>query len=283
MPESPAASTPPPWVVFTDLDGTLLDARTYSAAPAHEALALLQARGAAVAFCSPKTSAEQRAIRAELGLAQTPLIVENGSAVIVPEAAGLPVTSWPAAPDNSNERTCRFGAPASEVRRGIARAAAAIRVRVTGYADLSVGQIAALTGLDLAAAERAQRRDYSETLVDDLAPETWVAFEKKLVAEGLVCRCGGRFRTVTGAAVDKGSAVRIVTELYSAKANRRVRTAGLGDSANDDSLLAAVDLPYLLSKSDGTWEPMKLRRLRRIAKPGPLGWHEAVLDLLAEA
>jgi mannosyl-3-phosphoglycerate phosphatase len=279
MPEPPAA-TKPPLVVFTDLDGTLLDARTYSATPAREALSLLQARGSVVVFCSSKTAAEQRVIRAQLGLMQAPLIVENGSAVIVPEAAGLSVADWPVATNSTDERARTLGRPAIEVRAGVARAAASIDVRVTGYSDLTVRQIAELTGLDLAAAERARSRDYSETLVDEFPPATWVALETALFAEGLYCRHGGRFRTVTGATVDKGCAVRIVSDLYSAKAGRQIVTAGLGDSANDDSLLAAVDRPYLLSKMDGTWEPMEHRGLRRIAQPGPRGWHEAIVDLL---
>lgn len=279
MPPHPSSNAVP-LVVFTDLDGTLLDARTYSATPARAALALLEARGAAIVFCSSKTAAEQRTIRRELGLGRTPLIVENGSAVVVPEAAGLPVAEWPA-PDGTDERVRVLGRSSAEVRRGIARAADCLGLRVTGYSDLSGHRVAELTGLEPAAADRARQRDYSETLVDDFNLEIWAALDSALLAEGLQCRPGGRFRTVTGAIADKGRAVHLVTELYSAAAGRRVITAGLGDSANDESLLAAVDHPYLLAKHDGTWEPLNLPRLRRIACPGPHGWHAAILELLA--
>lgn len=48
-----------PMVVFTDLDGTLLDHHTYQANEAAEALRLLEARGWPLVFCSSKTFSEQ--------------------------------------------------------------------------------------------------------------------------------------------------------------------------------------------------------------------------------
>ncbi len=272
-----------PWVVFTDLDGSLLDARTYAVGPAREALALLAGHGVPVVFCSSKTASEQRSLRLELGLVHPPFIVENGAAVLVPASADLPVTDWPTAGHGLGERVRTLGRPATEVRAGIARAAAAAQLHVTGFADLSIRQVAELTGLDEPAAERAREREYSETLIDDFPPEAWLTLEKCLAAEGLCCRHGGRFRTVTGVEADKGIAVRVVAELCAAAAHQPVITVGLGDSANDEGMLRAVDRPYLLAKDDGTWAAIDIPNLRRLAKPGPRGWRDAILNLLADA
>ncbi|MDP3068713.1 MAG: HAD-IIB family hydrolase [Opitutaceae bacterium] len=280
---TPASSAPAraPLIVFTDLDGTLLDARTYSAAPAREALARLAARRVPVVFCSSKSAAEQRPIRRELGLEHAPFIVENGAAVFVPEAAGLPVADWPLASGASGERVHALGLPFAQVKAGIRRASAHAAIAVTGYAELTVRQIAEVTGLDEAAAARAQRRDFSETLVDQLPPETWAALETALAAEGLCARHGGRFRTVTGAETDKGRAVRLLTALFATAAGRPVVTAGLGDSANDAGLLAAVDRAFLLPSDQGGWAPLEVPGMRRLARPGPLGWSDAMTELLA--
>lgn len=232
-------------------------------------------------FCSSKTAAELRAIRRELGLERAPFIVENGAAVIVPAAAGLPVADWPRSAGGEDEHFRVLGRPAGEVRAGIARAATTAGVRLTGYHDLSVREVAALTGLDEAAAARARRREYSETLVDDRPPETWARLEPAFAAEGLRCRHGGRFHTVTCAGSDKGRAARLVAELFAAAMEGRPATVGLGDSANDVELLTAVDEPYLIAGGSGGFAHLELPGLRRIARPGPHGWSEAIRALLA--
>lgn len=273
--------TPPPWVVFTDLDGTLLDARTYEVGPARQALDRLAAHGVPVVFCSSKTAAEQHPLRIALGLTHTPFIVENGSAVFVPDSSGLSVADWSPASNDRRERVRILGRPAAAVRNGIARAAGAARLKVTGYGDLSLRQVAGLTGLKEDAAARARQRDYSETLVDAFPAEDWLKLDPFLEAEGLCRRHGGRFHTVTAAAADKGAAVRVVIELFTAAGHAPPLTVGLGDSANDESMLMVVDRPYLLAREDGTWARIDRPALRRMARPGPLGWHDAALDFFA--
>jgi predicted mannosyl-3-phosphoglycerate phosphatase (HAD superfamily) len=154
-------------------------------------------------------------------------------------------------------------------------------VEVTGYAELSIAEVAALTGLDEFAAARARQRDYSETLVDAWPAEAWRGLAAALAAEGFCCRPGGRFHTVTSAETDKGRAVRLLTERYVAALGRPVFTVGLGDSENDEGMLFSVDRPYLLPKADRTWAPIEIPGLRRMARPGALGWHDAIVDLLA--
>ena len=79
------------WVLFTDLDGTLLDHDTYSWAPALPALNELKLRGAAVVLCTSKTRAELMRLRTELRL-NDPFITENGAGVFIPEGYfGQPV------------------------------------------------------------------------------------------------------------------------------------------------------------------------------------------------
>ena len=70
-------------IVFTDLDGTLLDAETYSWEPARPALELLAAQAVPWVMVSSKTRAEMEELRAELHHAH-PYVVENGAAAFIP-------------------------------------------------------------------------------------------------------------------------------------------------------------------------------------------------------
>jgi len=61
----------------------------------------------------------------------------------------------------------------------------------------------------------------------------------------------------------------------------RVSTVGLGDSANDEPMLRAVDIPVLVRKSDGSHlEVVDLPGLIIAPYAGPEGWREAILGIL---
>ncbi|MDP2876998.1 MAG: HAD-IIB family hydrolase, partial [Holophaga sp.] len=64
-------------ILFTDLDGTLLDESTYAFEPALPAIRALQERGIPIVFCTSKTFAETVALQEVLGITD-PFIVENG-------------------------------------------------------------------------------------------------------------------------------------------------------------------------------------------------------------
>ena len=70
-------------LIFTDLDGSLLDAATYSHAAAADALAAIQRLGATLIPVSSKTRAEMEPLRLRLNN-HHPFIVENGGAVYIP-------------------------------------------------------------------------------------------------------------------------------------------------------------------------------------------------------
>jgi len=71
-------------IIFTDLDGTLLDGLTYSYDKALHAVELLRKKQIPIVFCSSKTRKEQEIYRDELGLFH-PFIVENGGGIFIPE------------------------------------------------------------------------------------------------------------------------------------------------------------------------------------------------------
>lgn len=251
---------PPRVVVFTDLDGTLLDAR-YRFDAARPALAALKARGVPVVFCSAKTRAEQETLRRAMAL-NHPFIVENGSAVFIPpryfsRAHGRPLHGYDAVV---------LGVPTAEIRKEIARLQQ--RYRLVGYQDLGVDEVARVTGLDPESARRARARDFGETLVEADPKALAVLAQKFHVVSG------GRFTQVFGKGADKGKAVRLLASFY--REQGPIATVGIGNAENDAPMLAAVDTPVLVQNPGGVHAALGVPGLARVQGVGPEGWRAAI-------
>ncbi len=265
-------------VIFTDIDGTLLDLETYSHAASADAAARLVAAGVPVVLCSSKTRAEQEPLRAALGIPD-PFIVENGSAIIAPPGYfEFDLDAVGCAPDRAGELA--LGVEAAVIRRALVEIRRTTGLALVGYADLSDEEVAAVTGLAVTAAHLARQRDYSETIVSPLAPAELAALRAARAARGLAVAHGGRFYTVSGAASDKGVAVRRCTQLLRRQLGE-IFTIGVGDSANDLPLLAAVDRPCLVRRPVGDWCDAGELPVTRLSGVGPLGWCELAEEVLA--
>jgi mannosyl-3-phosphoglycerate phosphatase len=255
----------PVGLVATDLDGTLLDRETYDFAPARPALEALRERGVPLVLVSSKTRAEMEPLASAIGLAG-PLVVENGGAVVA-------------------ARTVRvLGTARERLHRELPAVAREAGVRVRSFAEMSVEEVAALTGLPPAQAALAMRREYDEPfLVEDPPgrdPEVDARLDRAARGRGLRVTHGGRVHHLTGPA-DKGQAVRALVHDW--PGGIRGEVLGLGDAANDLPLLLAVTRPIVMPRPDGTLDPALAGRLRgkeRAPGPGPSGWSAAVLAAL---
>jgi len=262
-------------IVFTDLDGTLLDPLNYGHEQAQESLRLLKREKIPLVFCSAKTRAEQILLRDRLRI-RDPFVVENGGALFV-ERGYFP---FPVADHRSSEdyEVIELGARYSAIRQTLKTIREKTGVRFTGFGDMNVDEVSRETGLDHDSAKRAMEREYSETIKLESPAEDLVRFEQALAEQGLQCVFGGRFHNVMGFH-DKGRAVEILTGLYE-KGWGAVTTIGMGDSANDVALLAAVHVPVLVQKPGGAWEDLEVPDLVRAKGVGPVGWNRWILDFL---
>jgi mannosyl-3-phosphoglycerate phosphatase len=266
----------PPTVVFSDLDGTLLDHDTYSFAAARPALALLQKNHIPLVLCSSKTRTEMENIGQSLEITD-PFIVENGAAVYIPqgrlglagqnfrEADGFQIVEW--------------GLPYDHLVGALREIREETGLNLIGFSELSVADLGRYAGLDPAQAEQAKKRDYSEpfVLVDSAVPLQ--VLEQAVKRRHLNLVKGGRFYHLLGAN-DKGRAVRWLTALYR-KECPDVITIGLGDHSNDLPLLENVDIPVLVKKPAGRHEAWPGNKPVVLTEGiGPAGWNEAILTLL---
>ena len=146
-------------IVFSDLDGTLLDRDTYSFAAAQPALETLAARQNPLILNSSKTIAEITALREQMGNSH-PFVVENGAAVIVPNnyfthADGLePIDEELIKGAYLIKRFSKSYAQIIEVLRHARESG----FQFAGFNDWGAAELASISGLDKASAARAKLR-----------------------------------------------------------------------------------------------------------------------------
>jgi mannosyl-3-phosphoglycerate phosphatase len=262
-------------VIFTDLDGTLLDANTYSYGISLPVIRLVKEKGIPLVFCSSRTRAEQEVLRSDLSV-EDPFIVEDGAALYVPRDY-FPF-EYEYSFHTEDYLISEFGTPYADVREALLVVKSETGADLVGYGDLSVDEVARITGLDREAARRAKQRDYQETIVSGIDSCNLESVTMVLRRLGLNITRGGKFFSI-GSSKGKGMAAQMLMGLMATK-EPGLRAAAIGDSQNDASLLDVVDLPFLVQKPGGSWEAMQIPDLIRVPEVGPSGWASAVTVLL---
>lgn len=268
---------PPTALLFTDLDGTLLDAATYGFDAARPGLAAAREAGAWVVLCSSKTRAELLLWQERLGLTG-PFVSENGGGAFLtgdgPLAARFPerLGGVPAA---------TFGTPYAELRRALAALRAELGLPLLGLGDMDAGRVADLTGLPPEQAVLAKERDFDEPFVwlEEAREADLGRVRDWLTARRLRMVRGGRFWHLTGRN-DKGAALRWLRRSCRAAYGRSPPTLALGDSENDLPMLRSADAGVLVERPGGGHLAGADAKIRRAPGVGPEGWSAAVREWL---
>ncbi|WP_320269654.1 HAD-IIB family hydrolase [Cognatiyoonia sp. IB215446] len=247
----------PSFLVFSDLDGTLLDHTTYSWDAARSALERLARLDIPVILATSKTAAETTLLQQEMGLTRYPAIVENGAGI-----AGLDgVTSRNA---HEYKTLCAIvdGSPAQ------------LRTSFVGFGDMSVEEVAQITGLSPEAASRAKSRDFSEPGLWSGSAADKDAFLSELSEHGVTAREGGRFLTLSFGKT-KMDGMRDVMRQF-----RHPRSIALGDAANDIEMLESADFGVIVANRHHAPLPAlsgeETGEITRTDEPGPAGWNTAI-------
>jgi mannosyl-3-phosphoglycerate phosphatase len=146
-------------VVFSDLDGTLLDHETYSFDAARPALDHIDCAGIPLVLCTSKTRAEIEPIRASLHN-RHPFISENGGAVFIP--VGYFSFDIDGALACGEYLTIEIGDPYADLTSALARASHSSGVPVRGFSAMTVAEVVSETGLPAESAQRARERDLNK-------------------------------------------------------------------------------------------------------------------------
>lgn len=269
-------------LIFTDLDGTLLDHYTYEYDLARNILDFLALKQIPVIPVSSKTSSELLVLCRDMKL-RWGYIAENGAVACMPPTHGFPGVEKKA---GSSALRCKefvdgakhWQALVGEVGHGFDYLA---------FSRCSLAQIADLTGLATDVAALAQKREFGEVVHWQDSPKNLDLFLSKLVHRGATVSRGGRFIHVGGDA-DKGRTMQWVVSTYGSRSGRRPVSIAAGDGLNDIPMLASADISVVVRSpvnAPPTWDaedsPVH-QKIIRTSCCGPDGWRTGMILALAE-
>lgn len=261
-------------LIFTDLDGTLLDSHTYDWQPAASWLMRLREKNIPVILCSSKTAAEMLQIQKSLGLQGLPLIAENGAVVELD-------SHWQTHPDFPRQIN---GVSHDEISAVLNKLRNKTGFKFTAFDDVDETTIAEWTGLSHAQATLTRLHEASVTLIWRDSDEHMEAFAQQLNDLGLQFVQGARFWHVLDASSGKDQAANWLIAQYQRQWKRRPVTVGLGDGPNDAPLLEAMDYAVIvkgLSREGVMLHPDAAPQVYRTQHEGPKGWDEGMSHFFA--
>ena len=257
-------------LIFTDLDGTLLDHETYSFAPAKPALTALARLNHPVILTSSKTKSEMLQLQEEMGLS-SPFVVENGGGFYVTQGyfEGKVSTRWEAV---------RLGADLAQLSNFLRPLRD--QYDFITFSDARIQQVVEWTGLSFEKAALAKERDFSEPLMWNDTEKKLDLFKCQVEAAGFRLIKGGRFWHLIGQS-DKAIALQaLLTRYQGLWPGELITTVALGDSPNDLLMLQTADVAVAIQPITG--RRLDLSAHSRSINPqalGPLGWCQAMEEL----
>ena len=246
-------------IVFSDLDGTLLDHHSYDHAPAAPTLDRLRRLGIPLILASSKTQAEMAPLRQALGFAHCPMICENGAGLVGVDQHEDAVTDY------------------AGLRAALDAIPAPLRQCFEGFGDMDTARISAVTGLSVDQARLAAQRAFSEPGLWTGSDAARDAFLSELASRGVSARSGGRFLTLSFGS-NKADHIRTLT----ARFNRPLSIA-MGDAPNDAEMLGAAEYAIVIPNPHGPSVQLPATSMADVLtaeQPGPAGWNATLGALL---
>ena len=276
----------PRHLIFSALEGALVDARTDSYSGAEDALSELERRKIPYVLLTSRTREEIENIRKDLGH-NHPFITENGGGIFFPD--GYFSLKIPGVVRTARYLSIAQGRPYAEVCEALDDIAEECSVGVAGFHHMSLREIADNTGMKPRKAELARAREFDEpfyfTSADDKAITRFVEAAR---AKGFDARRGKTFWHFSSKC-DTARALRTVAQLFRDATHIKLTLVGIGSSDLDLPWLRAVDLPVLLpSTGEAPPAPAQIAanpgRSKAIVMgdaPGAAGWNRAILDIIS--
>ena len=260
------------YLVFTDVDGCLLNKHDYDYRPVLPVLKRLKEESFPVVLSSSKTASELQLLADELCLEMGPLICENGGQIL-----------WRR--DDFSEKECEvLGVARVNILDTLADLKSEYRFR--SFADLGLQGVMEATDLTEDKARQAIDRHSTEPLLWDDDESRINSFAEELKKACLTFTKGGRFWHVAGD-VSKGDAMKVVADRWNAVSGIHHKTIAIGDSPIDQSMLDVADISVAIPAPDGTVNVCVDGDASVIAAtPGAVGWAESItclLDRMSEA
>ena len=255
-------------IIFSDLDGTLLD-KKYSFQKAKKALALIRKKRIPLVICTSKTSAEIKEFRKEIKN-NHPFICEDGGAIFIPKKYFEFKFKY-----NRKQKgyfIIELGTNYLKLRKVLNKLQK--KYNIVGFGDLTPEKLAKDSGLSIKKAGLALKREYDEPFkILNKKHQSKIIDEIKKNKLNYIK--GGRYWHLTGKN-DKGKAVSILIELFKKKF-KDIETVAFGDAENDFPMLDAVDKGFLDQKPNRTYASKRYLKAKGV---GPIGLNKEVINEL---
>ena len=271
-------------VIFTDLDGTLLNHYDYSWEPACKALAEAKRHDIPVVINTSKTRAEVNTLLTRLPLNKQPFVVENGSAIIFPDISSEllgKIQNQPQYQLIDDQHVWVFGESRASLCNWLINIKNEDGYLLESYQDWSTETIISKTGLTESQALESQKKEFSEPFQWFDTSEKLSEFILKAQSQGYSVLKGGRFFHLQGA-VTKACAL----DFFSTHKDVLFPSAdilkliALGDNQNDVDMLNRADLAICIKSPVNEFPNVSNSQVTYSHQFGPQGWNEEVLNLI---
>jgi mannosyl-3-phosphoglycerate phosphatase len=276
----------PHHLIFTALEGALIDPHTDSFAGAEEALSELERRKIAYILLTSCTREEIEPIRRKLGHSH-PFVTENGGGIFFPD--GYFSLRIPGAVRTARYLSIAQGRPYAEVCEALDEIAEDCAVGVAGFHHMSLREIADNTGLRPRSAELARAREFDEPFYFTSTDEKSITrFMEAAHERGFDTRRDTTFWHLS-ARCDTARAVRTLAKLFRDATHIKLRLVGIGGSKIDLPWLRTLDHAILLQDSREAAsaserpevDPRGTKAIVMGDAPAAAGWNKAVLDIIS--
>lgn len=263
-------------LIFTDLDGSLLDHFSYSSEPADQLLNDLENQGIPVIFTTSKTFEEVLALRSQLNN-HHPFIVENGAAIYLPKEyfskEYLHEFIPSAHPNFLKLSLCEdreyWLTTLDKVKPDYSK-------QFTHFSEMGTLGISRATGLSTEKAALANQREYSEPILWTGDQDSKLKFINDMRQLGANIQEGGRFLHLTGHC-NKGKALSALLKQFQQQQVTPILSIAVGDGKNDVSMLETAEEAILIRSPVHPFPDTPTQtHILKTDHYGPHGWTEGI-------
>lgn len=267
-------------IIFSDLDGCLLDHNDYSFTAAKPLLKELKKHGIPLIINSSKTQMEIAAIQKDMDI-DLPFIIENGAAIFFSSSqSNKPFAIANEQLDTIDHYQIKKFALFRESLLSISnRIKRKHKFQYKGFSDMSTGQIAELTQLSATDAFAASQRYFSEPVLWQDTQSRLMQFKQLLAEHDIELIEGGRFIHLCSQ-YSKGQAMQWLLEHWQQDNTANKIVIALGDSMNDVSMLNNSDYAIVIKNNGKKINANGKIQTIYSSLPGTSGWVETLSTLL---
>ena len=255
-------------LIFTDLDGSLLDHNNFEFREIQNFILKCIKNGIKIIPNTSKTKIEIQVFIDQLGQ-NLPFIVENGAAIHNLNLIHSKI--------KINDNSLVFSRSLYEILKQFKKNIPMdFQKRCEFLKDMTSIEQMKILGLNKKYLPFALNRDYSMPLVFDGSRQTLNEFTRHLKKIGMKLHEGGRIYNICDDC-SKGKAMTTLIEMLKNELKCKTHTIVVGDSPNDISMLNVCDQPCVIPLPNRkNLSFLKDQKLIRATQTAPKGWEEVV-------